>query len=370
MNTIAKKPYVRPQIRTLPLSRTLVHHLPNITRRTIEFREVVTLSPYAWPSVKSLGRLVPEKGEDIRTIYARDCDRIEYTRAYQALDGKTQVFTFPKSPHIHDRLFHVNKVGRIARTIGRYLGLNEDLIEAISKAHDLGHTPFGHEGEKALSAISLKVLKKPFKHNLHSLRVVDVLEKKNLSAEVRNGIVCHCGESVDLVYAPAKVPKDLVNLTDKEMPYTLEGCAVRISDQIAYLAHDYKDALRLRIASGDDLPRVVKEVLGTDPDRMIGLMVMDVIEACRGKNYITMSQRMFEAREALFTFDYDKIIANEMVQSSRSMAPAIMETLFRYQTEKKGIDPQSAIDKIASYTDKQAKDRFNAIKRQHGVMRI
>jgi dGTPase len=370
MNTIAKKPYIRPQIKTMPLSRTLVHHLPNITRKTIEFREVVTLSPFAWPSVKSLGRLVPEKGDDIRTIYARDNDRIEYTRGYQALDGKTQFYTFPKSPHIHDRLFHVNKVGRVGRTIGRYLGLNEDLIEAQSKGHDVGHTPFGHEGEKALSAISLKVLGKPFKHNLHSLRVLDILEEKNLSAEVRNGIVCHCGETVDYIYAPGKLPKDLVNLTDEDMPYTLEGCVVRISDQIAYLSHDLADALRLKIVTTDDLPPIVKEVLGRDPDRMIGLMIMDVIEASRGKNHITMSQRMFEAREAFFEFEKNKIIASEKVQSSRRAVPEIMETLFRFNTEIKGIDPQSAIDKIASYTDKQAKDRFNAIKRQHGVMRI
>lgn len=368
---VTRRPYLPPRMTTSSIGFN-----PHITRRTIEQRELLTLSKYAWPSVKSLGRLKPEPRHPLRTNYIRDRQRILHTRALEAEAFKTQVYTFPLSPHIHHRLFHTCKVDSIAETIAIGLALNTDLTRPIALGHDMGHPPFGHEGEKVLNKISTKYLGKPFKHNLHSVRIADVLEAKNLTHEVRNGIACHCGEKVDPVLRPGKIPEDLINLTDEDFPYTLEGCVVRISDQIAYLSHDLADAMRLKIITQEDFPKLVKEVFGVGPkqevipDRILDVLGMDVIEASRDRNYITMSPRMLEAREALFSFEYEKIIGSEPVQKARKRIPEIIETLFRYYTEKRKIDPRSAIDKIASYTDRQAKDRFNAVKRLYGVMRM
>jgi len=344
-------------------------YVPPITRQTIEFREQLILSPFAARSANSLGRLVPTTRKDMRTAFARDCDRILHANSFEALAGKTQMISFPRSPHIHTRRFHTDKVASVACQIARYLGLNEDLTKAIAMGHDLGHTPFGHDGEKALSAISLRVLSKPFRHNQHSLRVVDTLESLeekglNLTFEVRDGIIRHCGETLDPVLTPDKPPLDLINLDDHGFPRTLEGCVVRISDQIAYLPHDYRDALREKIVTENDLPQVVKDVFGTTFGRMIYVMVNDVIETCRGKNYITMSDRVMEAREAMFHFEMDRIIGSEKIQAARrkSNIPEIIETLFADYIEKRGMDPQSAIDKIASFTDTQARDRYRRIK--------
>jgi dGTPase len=333
-----------------------------VTRQLVELRESVLLSPHAWPSSKSLGRLTPIT-EDNRSVYARDRDRILFTKALATLAGKTQLFTFPRRPDIHNRRFHVDKVADVGRDIGRQLGLNEDLIEAIGRGHDLGHTPFGHDGEKALSEISERALGRSFRHNLHSLRVIDVIEAKNLTAEVRNGIVCHLGERLDEVLIPGPIPADLANLTDVEMPYTLEGCVIRLTDILVYLAHDYADALKLKLVTPDDLPLIVQETIGTDPDDMIGVMVDDVINQSQGQNHITMSPRMLEMRAAFFEFVYKKIIGSQPVQAACQIVPDIMTTLYQYYTEKRGLEPQTAIDRIASLTDRQARNYYRKIKR-------
>ncbi|MBN2057708.1 MAG: HD domain-containing protein [Candidatus Saganbacteria bacterium] len=366
---ITKKPYVPPRITTLTKDQLLTAgqlyfgFSANLNRGTLELRERLLLSEHAWPSARSLGRQQPIT-EDSRTIYARDCDRILYMKHFAALAGKTQVLSFPRSPLIHNRRFHVDKVAGVARDIGRRLGLNEDLIEAISKGHDLGHPPFGHDGEKALSRHAQRLLGQPFRHNRHSLRVVDVLENKNLTAEVRNGILCHCGEQLDEVLKPGKVPADPSRMSDAEMPYTLEGCVVRSTDIIVYLAHDYLDALNMSIVKPEDLPVVVQQVLGTDPDDMIGIMVADLVAASRGKHYITLSDRMLEARQAFFRFDYERIIGSELVQSACAFIPDIIDTLFDYYNAHLGHDPQSTIDRIASLTDRQARDKYNEIRRK------
>lgn len=369
-------------------ARELTGYNPNITLHTMQMRELFLLSPFAWPSAKSLGRLEPIL-DDHRNPYSRDADRILHAVHFKRLDDKTQVFGPRRHPDIHDRLFHTLKVAEESEDISYYLGLNQRLARAIALGHDVGHSPFGHDGEKALNRISQKYLGKPFKHNLHSLRVVDFLEVPhpfseekedkrglNLSHEVRNGIVNHNGETVDRVLMPGKVPDDLANLSDGEMPYTLEACVVRVTDQIAYLAHDTRDAYILKLIRPQDLPPLVKEVLGTDPDAMIGVMVRDVIDTSRGKNYITMSDRVFEARDELFHFSYSKIIGSEIVQKARKIIPAAMETLYRYYTEKyyhaenRQMTPQEAIDEIAGLTDTQAKERFNAVRKLHGIMRV
>jgi dGTPase len=372
---ITKKPYTPPAVTSMSQraiiegARLITKFNPNITRRTIELQELLMLSPYATPSANSLGRVRPEE-EGIRTVFARDCDRILHMKAFEALDGKTQVFIFPRSPHIHNRRFHTDKVISIAKTIGRYLGLNLDLIEAIAKGHDLGHTPFGHTGEEALSAISQRVLGRPFKHNLHSLRVIDVLEKNgNLTFEVRDGIVRHLGERLDPILYPSEKPSDIANLNDEGFPCTLEGCVVRISDIIAYLAHDFSDALDLEIINQNDLPKIVEKVLGETFDSMINVMVLSVINASRGKNHITMEDDVLEARKALYELvEVKKIIGNKKVKASRVMVPDIIETLFYHYTKKD--DPQAAIDKIASLTDKQARNKYYKVKGKSEVARL
>lgn len=376
MNTLTRKPYTTPTI--LTLRRKVISDLFRIlcgakgprNRKILERQEDYLLSKYAWKSINSLGRLT-KVPEDHRNIYMRDYDRILHTRAIEALAGKTQVFTFPESPHIHNRRFHTDKVVSVAVDIGRALGLNEDLIAAIALGHDLGHPPFGHDGERVLSEISMKYLGMEFKHNLHSLRIVDVLENKNLTAEVRNGIVCHCGESLDLKIHPGKIPKDINNLNDNDFPYTLEGCVVRLSDQIAYLAHDYRDSLFHKLVSSEDLPKVVKERMKTTiPEKMLGVMVEDVIEASFGKNYITMSFKMLEAREALFHFLYDKVIKSKTIIESRKQIPEIIKCLFVYYHQKRKMEPQKAIDQIASLTDRQAFETYQAILKLHGLLTV
>ena len=206
-------------------------------------RERNTLSPYAFLTANTKGREHPYTPSDMRTEFQRDRDRIIHSQSFRRLMYKTQVFLAPVGDHYRTRMTHTLEVSRIASTITRALGLNEDLAEAIGMGHDLGHTPFGHAGEDALS----KCLGKPFRHNEQSLRVVDYLERDgqglNLTHEVRNGILCHTGDP---------------------WPNTLEGMVVRRSDQIAYVNHDIDDAIRAGILSNGDIPREISDLLGYD----------------------------------------------------------------------------------------------------------
>ena len=239
---------------------------PPITRRVVQLREHALLSPHASRSVLTRGRISPEPLCPYRTVYARDRDRIIHSRYYMLLAGKTQVLS-PESltplekQRIHNRLFHVMKVAQIARDICRALGLNEDLAEAIALGHDLGHSPFGHEGEGVLSRLSMEHLGIPFKHNRQSLRVVDEIERLNLTFEVRDGIVRHDGEKKDRVIVPFRQSPGNDQLDDSEFPTTLEGCVVRLADRIAYLPTDLEDAILLSVISRDQIPRIVQEVL-------------------------------------------------------------------------------------------------------------
>ena len=211
-------------------------------KEELERLEHKRLNPLAAFADQSKGRPRPEEDreEDVRTCYQRDIDRIVHSKAFRRLMHKTQVFLQPEGDHYRTRLTHTLEVTRIARTITLALGLNENLAEAIGMGHDLGHTPFGHAGEDALT----RCLGKPFRHNEQSLRVVDVLEKDgaglNLTHEVRNGILCHTGDP---------------------WPSTLEGMVVRRSDQIAYVNHDIDDAIRAGLLTNDDIPNAITDVL-------------------------------------------------------------------------------------------------------------
>jgi dGTPase len=248
-------------------------------------------------------------------------------------------------------------VAQIARDICRALGLNEDLAEAIALGHDLGHAPFGHEGEKILNELSLKHLGKPFKHNRQSLRIVDELEKLNLSFEVRDGIVRHDGEKKDPVLRPSRD----FTLDDREFPVTLEGCVVRLADRIAYLSKDLEDALFMGIVKEEEVPGIVKEVLGNSAGEIIGTLVKDVIASSAGKNYITMSRKVREALDALFEFNYEHYYFGEFKASLVSKIEICLKTLYGYYTQKSKRTPQEAIDLIVGLTDQQAMALFEEI---------
>lgn len=278
-------------------------------RQALEQAEHQRLDPRAAFSDRSRGRPVPEpeREDDVRTCYQRDTDRIVHSKAFRRLMHKTQVFLCPEGDHYRTRMTHTLEVARIARTITRALNLNEDLSEAIALGHDLGHTPFGHAGEDALS----QVLGKPFRHNEQSLRVVDILEKDgqglNLSHEVRLGILGHTGEYV---------------------PETLEGQIVRKSDQIAYINHDIDDACRAGILRVSDIPRELCEILGNTHSERISRMVSSVIE--NGAERIAMTGEIGEATTALRQFLFDRVYYNPAAKKEECKAKALLTSLFDY----------------------------------------
>lgn len=283
------------------------------TREELEKREYKMLSPLAAKVAETRGRAKPEKKCDIRTDYQRDRDRIVHSKSFRRLMHKTQVFLAPEGDHFRTRLTHTIEVSQIARTISRSLGLNEDLTEAIALGHDLGHTPFGHNGEMVLDDL----YKGGFRHNEQSLRVVDVLESNNnrqginLTEEVRDGILNHTGKGV---------------------PYTLEGQIVKLSDRIAYINHDIDDAIRSCVISYEDLPKDAIAVLGADHRTRINTLVSDMIENSDGKNKISMSAERQENMNLLRSFMFENVYHNSRVKKDEDLEKVknIIKSLFSY----------------------------------------
>ena len=278
------------------------------------------LSEYACKDSECV-RLKPAS-TDIRTSFFRDIDRVIYTLAYTRYIDKTQVFTGEENDMISKRIIHVQLVSRIARTIGRALNLNEDLIEAAAIGHDLGHTPFGHVGESILNEISMRYGEGYFNHNVQSVRLLNNVENKgrgsNLSVQVLDAIFCHNGEMVNCRYSPCnKTVEEFLNeyeksYVDKDVlknarPMTLEGCVVRISDVIAYIGKDIEDAIRLNVIKKSDLPEEAVKVLGRKNSQIINTIVNDIIENSVDKNYIEMSPKVYDALMTLMKFNYDYI---------------------------------------------------------------
>lgn len=279
-----------------------------------------TLSKYATKS-KDAVRLL-KKEEDIRPAFFHDIDVIIHSNSYARYMGKTQVYSFLDDDHVSKRMLHVQLVSKIARTIGRCLNLNEDLIEAIGLGHDIGHTPLGHTGEKFLNEISLKELGCPFMHNLQSVRTYMYIENRgkgcNLTIQVLDGIMCHNGEKLEKVYKPQpKTKEEFLNdfeLSSKSQKYaatlnsmTLEGCIVRISDVIAYIGRDIEDAITLKKLDRKDIPISITSVLGNSNREIINRIVLDIIENSYGKNEIALSDKVFDAVNSLLKFNYEKI---------------------------------------------------------------
>ena len=283
-------------------------------REEYEKYEDIRLSKYACKSIDSRGRREYEVECDIRTKFQRDRDRIIHSKAFRRLKHKTQVFLAPEGDHYRTRLTHTLEVSQISRTIARALRLNEDLTEAISLGHDLGHTPFGHNGEKILNSITSS----GFQHNIQSLRVVDILEKHkdkqglNLTYEVRDGILNHRGEN---------------------SPETLEGRIVKIADRIAYLNHDIDDAIRAKVIKKDDIPSDVVKILGSDHGERINNMITNIVVNSTDKNDIMMSDKVQFATDKLRNFMFENIYLNKKAKSENYKAEKILKDLFAYYLE-------------------------------------
>jgi len=322
-------------------------------REISEDMEYKILSPYAVHSRESKGRVNEEEKCDIRTDFQRDRDRIIHCKAFRRLSHKTQVFISPEGDHYRTRLTHTLEVAQISKTIARALRLNEDLTEAIALGHDLGHTPFGHSGEQVLN----KLLKDGFRHNVQSLRVVDVLENNgsglNLTWEVRDGILNH---------------------STSGSPGTLEGKIVQLSDKIAYVNHDIDDAIRGKILTNDDIPRDLRQILGDTHSKRINTMVRDIIENSIGKNDISMSDDIYEATYSLRDFLFKKVYIGSKAKSEEIKAKKVVEQLFNYFYENVDDMPKEFIeltyrygkeravaDYIAGMTDKYAIIKYKEI---------
>ena len=282
--------------------------------------------------------------DDFRTSYYRDIDRILYSLSYFRYIDKTQVFSFENNDMISTRMTHIQLVSKIARTIGRGLNLNEDLIEATSLGHDLGHVPFGHEGEKILNKISLEYGEGYFNHNVQSVRILMEIESagkgNNLTIQVLDAILCHNGEELKKSYIPQSKTKeeflDQYNRSYKEKealkeisPMTLEGCVVRISDVIAYIGKDIEDAIRLNKIKSSDLPNNVIKILGSTNSEIINTIVLDIIKNSLDKNYITMSQEVYIALQELIKFNYDKIYLKANSKEQLEKVDEMFEKLFK-----------------------------------------
>ena len=288
-------------------------------------------SPFACKSVDAI-RLNPQDN-DIRLEFARDTDRILHTLTYTRYIDKTQVYSDELNDNISRRMTHVQFVSKTSRTIARALGLNEDLCEAISLGHDIGHSPFGHVGEKILNDISKKELSKCFAHNLNSVRTLTDIENNgkgcNISLQVLDGIMCHNGEMVKDKYLPMQKDYDEFlreyNICQKDekyikniRPMTLEGCVVRISDIIGYIGKDIEDAKRLGKINIESIPKSIVNTLGTTNKKIMNTIIMDIIENSFNKPYITMSNKIYEAVVSLKEFNmkniYSKAITKEKLQ--------------------------------------------------------
>ena len=278
-------------------------------REEQEKREHLIFSPYASFSDESRGRDRDEEPCPMRTIYQRDRDRIIHCKTFRRLKHKTQVFLAPEGDHYRTRLTHTLEVAQIARSIARALNLNEDLTEAIALGHDLGHTPFGHAGERTLNSLCPM----GFAHYKQSIRVVEFLEKDgqglNLTWEVRDGILNH---------------------RTSGNPSTLEGKAVRLSDKIAYINHDIDDGIRAGILKESDIPSEYTDVLGNSTKERLNTMISDIIMNSIGKNDLVMSEPVRKAMTELRKFMFESLYLNPTAKSEEAKADKLITELYRY----------------------------------------
>ena len=324
-------------------------------REELEALEHTQLDRRAAFANETKGRLRPEepRAEDVRTAYQRDTDKIVHCKAFRRLMHKTQVFLRPEGDHYRTRMTHTLEVARIARTITKALNLNEDLAEAIAMGHDLGHTPFGHAGEIALT----DAMGQPFRHNEQSLRVVDILENDgeglNLTYEVRMGILGHTGD---------------------RLPETLEGQIVRWADRFAYVNHDVDDAVRAGILSREDLPKFVRKTLGDTHSSRINTLVCDTIVTSREAGEITLSEPIGKALNELREFLFARVYRNPVAKGEEAKAKDMLKRMYEYyynhpEALPEDFQPQLSMegmgrtvcDYIAGMTDNYAVSKFTEL---------
>ena len=342
--------------------------------RDIRLEQEKQLSPLASHSVDTLGRRLPEEPCKIRSDYERDADRILYSEDFRRLRHKTQVFFNAKSDHICTRMEHVLYVRAISVTIGRTLGLNQDLINAIALGHDIGHAPFGHTGERVLDSCVKKINPSlSFKHEYHSLRVVDrlcerisrekIFEKNglNLTYEVRDGIVSHCGENYDeyILYADKMKDPNLIYETEhrKCMPYTLEACVVRLVDKIAYVGRDIEDAIRAKLIDYKDIAPEIRKELGNTNGEVINTLVLDLIENSYNTEYIRLSRAKGEALREMILTNNRQIYQSGLLRRYEITAKNAIEGLFEILYENaKNLDRKNkskTMQRLVSYIDEK-----------------
>lgn len=326
--------------------------MKSLKNRTFEIEDAF-LSPYACKSKDTAGREREETSCEMRTEFQRDRDRIVYCKAFRRLKNKTQVFFSPEGDHYITRLTHTLDVSQIARSIARTLSLNEDLAEAIALGHDLGHTPFGHSGERILDKLSPA----GFKHNEQSVRVVEVLEKDgaglNLTREVRDGILNH--------------PQSCT-------PSTLEGRCVSIADRIAYINHDLDDAVRAGILTADDVPKEITKILGNTSRERINTAISAVYRTSYGKNFVEMDEPVRQASEKLRNFMFERVYLSDNARGEEKKAERMLTATYEYFINNCRELPQSFInlideygkervvcDYLSSMTDRYAVYTFNRI---------
>ena len=297
--------------------------------------------------------------EDFRTPFFQDIDKILYTLSYNRYMNKTQVFSFVEHDHISKRMVHVQYVSKIARTIGRALGLNEDLIEAAALGHDLGHVPFGHFGEEVLNKLSLKHNEGYFNHNIHSVRTLLYIENygkgSNISLQTLDAIMCHNGEfALGEYHYKKKTKEDFFNdynqsyqnkdIIKSFVPMTLEGCVVRISDMIAYLGRDIDDAKRLNLITFQDIPEKIRNVLGTSNKEIVNTIVLDIINNSINKDYILLSEDVFNAIVELKKFNQKNIYFKAYTEEEQKLYENMFEVLFdKYLKDIKNNNEKSPI---------------------------
>jgi dGTPase len=315
----------------------------NIISLALNERETEILSPVATLSVTGVRRFHDvrlEKG--YRQTFSVDVDRILHSRAYTRYIDKTQVFYLIHHDHITHRVLHVQLVSKIARTIGRYLGLNEDLIEAIALGHDIGHTPFGHDGERFLSELCRASGIGDFHHNVQSVQFLDRVERKgkgwNLCLQTLDGILCHDGEVHNQALEPER--KKTFEMIEKEMtlkkensltqlmPMTLEGCVVRMADTISYVGRDIEDAIRLNMIKRSDLPKESVDVLGDTNGTIVYHLVTDIINTSFQNTYIAFSQKISEALKRLKDFNLERIYMNPKIKKKTDTIKTLFGILF------------------------------------------
>ena len=323
-------------------------------KETVYANERNSLCARAFLSEDTAGRLKALRPCPVRTDFMRDRDRIIHSKSFRRLMHKMQVFLAPEGDHYRTRMTHTLEVARVARTITRALRLNEDLSEAIAFGHDLGHTPFGHAGEVALT----EVMGTPFHHNEQSLRVVDLLEKDgaglNLTYEVRMGILGHSRSS--------------------RLPETLEGQIVRISDQIAYINHDIDDAMRAGILTDRDIPREIANVLGESHRDRINTLVTNMIFHTLNSGELGMDEEIRQAMESLRAFMFERVYKNPVAKGEESKARRILQELYEYyirhpEALPEDFQPQitfegmgrTVCDYIAGMTDKYAMYKYSEL---------